>query len=218
MKRSRYSKQEKNMKQFVFVVRLIFVLMITLTFSEISQAQSNEIQTKGKVCPTPSAPCVKIINKGVKTYPDGVNAVISKGDNIFETADLSFKLPAKLTWQRNYYSASFYAIVLKSRPAVVDKNRAVESVCSQGYYSEEERKEVQEMFPTHKVFASRNGCAGYYFGYTNAYEGGEVKEFIAVYAGNTEAEAKRFLKQVRAKKEFADANYRKMQVVLGYGD
>ena len=208
------------MKQFVFVVRLIFVLMITITFSEISRAQSDEIeiQTKGKICPNPSAPCVKIINKGVKTYPDGVNAVISKGDNIFEAADLSFKLPAKLTWGRNYYSANFYAIVLKSRPAVIDKNRAAESVCSQGYYSEEERKEVQEMFPTNKVFASRNGCAGYYFGYTNAYEGDEIKEYIAVYAGNTEAEAKKFLKRVIAKKEFAGANYRKMQVVLGYGD
>lgn len=74
------------------------------------------------------------------------------------------------------------------------------------------------MFPTHKVFASRNGCAGYYFGYTNAYEGNELKEYIAVYAGNTEAEAKRFLKQVKAIKEFSGSNYRKMQAVFGYGD
>lgn len=206
------------MKQLVFVVGLVFVLTFILAFPAISRAQSNEIQTKGKLCPNPSSPCVKIINQGVKTYPNGVDAVISKGENIFEDADLSFKLPAKLTWQRNYYSANFYAIILKSRPAVVDKNRVVKSVCSQGYYSEEERKEVQEMFPTHKVFASRNGCAGYYFGYTNDDVGEVLNEFIAVYAGNTEAEAKRFLKKVNAKKEFAGASYRKMQVVLMYGD
>jgi len=193
------------MKQFVFVVGLVFVLTVILTFPEISRAQSNEseIQTKGKVCPNPASPCVK-------KAPN-----VSK---VFEDADLSFRLPAKLTWQHNYYSANFYAIVLKSRPAVVDKNRAVASICSQGYYSEEERKEIQDLFPTHKVFASRNGCAGYELGYTNAYEGDEIKEFVAVYAGNTEAEAKRFLKRVRAKKEFSGANYRKMQVVFGYGD
>lgn len=130
------------MKQLVFVVGLVFVLTVVLAFPEISPAQSNEIQTKGKVCPNPSSPCVKITGKDVKTYPNGVNAVISKGENIFEDSDLSFRLPAKLTWQRNYYSANFYAIILKSRPAVRDKNRAVPSVCSQGYYSNEERKEV----------------------------------------------------------------------------
>jgi hypothetical protein len=208
------------MKQFVFFVGLVFVLTVIQAFPEISRAQSDEIeiQTKGKVCPNPAAPCVKIINKGVKTYPNGVDTVISKGNNIFEAADLSFKLPAKLTWQRNYYSANFYAIVLKIKPAVANKNRASVSVCEQGYYSEEERKAVQKMFPANKVFASRNGCAGYYFGYTNAYEENELMEYMAVYAGKTEAEAKRFLKKVRAEKEFAVANYRKMQVVFGYGD
>ena len=106
---------------------------------------------------------------------------------------------------------------MKSRPAVQDGPMGKRK-CSQGHYSEEERKEVQEMFPTHKVFASRKGCDGYYFGYTNSSVGEGVNEFIAVYAGNTEAEAKRFLKKVNAKKEFAGANYRKMQVVFGYGD
>lgn len=43
-------------------------------------------------------------------------------------------------------------------------------------------------------------------------------EFIAVYAGSTKAEATEFLKQVKAKKEFSDANIRQMKVVYGYGD
>ncbi len=90
-----------------------------------------------------------------------------------------------------------------------------EEKCSQGYYSEDERSRVQDLFPTHKVFASRIGCYMATVWYTN------VKndyEFLAVYAGNTEAEAKIFLKQLKAKKEFPGANIRKMQVVYGYGD
>lgn len=90
--------------------------------------------------------------------------------------------------------------------------------CSQGYYPEDERKRIQAMFPTHKVFASRNGCFAPMITYTNDKVGEARSEFIAVYAGNTETEAKRFLKLVRATNEFAGASYRKMQVVLGYGD
>ena len=208
------------MKNIALVIGLVIVSTIALTCPESSRAQSNGagMQPKGKVCPNPASPCVKIINKGVKDYSHGDKPVISTGKNLFDDADLSFRLPAKLIWPSDHESADFYAIVLRIRPAVVEKDRMAKPVCEQGYYSEKERTELQKMFPTHKVFASRNGCAAYYFGYTNAYEGDETKEFVAVYAGNTEAEAKRFLKRVRATKEFAGATYRKMQVVLGYGD
>lgn len=50
---------EKNMKQLVFVVGLIFVLTVIMTCSEISQAQSNEIQTNEKVYWIPSSPSGK---------------------------------------------------------------------------------------------------------------------------------------------------------------
>ena len=40
--------------------------------------------------------------------------------------------------------------------------------------------------------------------------------FMAVYAGDTEAEAKNFLLQVKATGNFPDANIRKMQVVVVY--
>jgi hypothetical protein len=192
------------MKQLVFVVGLVLVLTVVLAFPEISRAQSNEIQTKGKVCPKPASPCVKKLD-------------INDGKNIFEDWQLTFKLPAKVEGRRAYYSANFYAIILKSQPAVKD-GPMDEPKCSQGHYSEEERKEVQKMFPANKVFASRNGCWQPFVWYTNDRVGEGINNFIAVYAGNTEAEAKRFLKQVKAKKEFADASYRKMQVVFGYGD
>lgn len=194
------------MKQFVSVVGLVFALTVILTIPEISRAQSNEseIQTKGKVCPKPSSPCVKILD-------------INERKNVFEDWQLTFKLPAKVEGRRGYYSANFYGIILKSRPAVKDGPMDTPK-CLLGHYSEEERKEVQNIFPTNKVFASRNGCYAPFITYTNDGVGEGLNEFIAVYAGDTEAEAKRFLKKVRAKKEFSGANYRKMQVVFGYGD
>jgi hypothetical protein len=200
--RGRFNKTgEKIMKRLI--VGMVFVLAVFLCVPGISRAQGSEIQTGGKVCSNPSSPCVKILDKDVRVFSD---------------SDLSFKLPSKLKWGNNYNSADFYAIVLKSRPAVSDKDRASKSVCSEGYYSDQDRKELQMMFPKHKVFTSRTGCAGYQIGYTNAYDGKEPTEFAAVHAGNTEAEAQNFLKQVRAKKEFSDATVRKMQVVYGYGD
>ncbi len=191
------------MKQSVFVVGLVFVLTVIMAFPEINRAQSGEfdIQTKGKVCPKPSSPCVKTLD-------------INDGKNIFEDWQLTFKLPAKVEGRHGYYSANFYAIILKSRPAVQD-GPMDEPKCSRGHYSEEERKAVQRMFPANKVFASRNGCWQPFVWYINDKVGKGIDNFIAVYAGNTEAEAKRFLKQVKAKKEFAGADYRKMQVVFG---
>lgn len=63
------------MKRFLLFGSLTFALIIVLTCHKVSKAQSNEIQTRGKVCPDPSSPCGKA----------------------FGEADLSFKLPAKMT-------------------------------------------------------------------------------------------------------------------------
>lgn len=181
------------MRKRLIFVNSAFVSMIISICSVIVGAQSNEIQTNGKVCSDPSSACGKS----------------------FSDEALSFRLPAKLTWQRNYYSASFYAIILKSRAAVVDTSPMEDERCSQGYYSEQERKRIQKLFPSNKVFATRNGCYMPTIWYTNA---NNNYEFIAVYAGETEAQAKTFLKQVKAKKEFSGANIRKMKVVYGNGD
>jgi hypothetical protein len=69
------------MKQIALSTKLVFVLMAILSCSAVVRAQSsNEIQTRGKVCPNPSSPCVKKAESVAK---------------VFEDADLSFKLPAK---------------------------------------------------------------------------------------------------------------------------
>lgn len=159
------------------------------------QTQSNEIQTKGKVCGNPSAPC-------------------SHSKWTFEANDLSFKLPVTLTWHKNYYSADFYAIILRSQRAVQDPDGPAGAAECSGYFPESERIEAQKQFPGNKVFASRFGCDITGIAYTNVNPDYNI---LAVYAGESEGEAKSFLKTVKSK-GYPDANIRKMQVVLGYGD
>lgn len=171
--------------------KLSLITFHILVFVLLCYGQSNEIQTNGKVC-----------GKIPNSCKDA------------DSNDLVFKLPAKLTWQKNYYSAFFYAVILKSRPAVNDEN-VDDDKCRQGYYSEVERLRIQTLFPNNKVFASRNGCYMPQIWYTNA---NAKYEFVAVYAGETELAAKAFLKTVKSNPEFTDANIRKMKVVLGYGD
>ena len=171
--------------------KTLSILFCFLTLTLFTQAQSNEIQTNGKVCGMPSTSC-----------------------RDFEAHDLGFRLPAKMTWQKNYYSAFFYAIMLKSRPAVNDQN-VDDDNCRNGFYQEAERLRIQSLFPDHKVFASRNGCYVPSVWYTNT---NAAYEFIAVYAGQTEAAAKAYLRKVKSRSEFSDASIRRMKVVYGFGD
>jgi hypothetical protein len=123
-------------------------------------------------------------------------------------------LNAAWALQKNYYSANFYAIILRSQPAVVDPDGPARAADCSGYFSEKERVKAQNQFPGNKVFASRNGCGLGGIAYTNVKDG---QNFLAVYAGTTEKQAKKFLRTVKAK-GYSDAYSRKMQVVLGYGD
>ncbi len=154
----------------------------------------NEIQTHGKVCGNPVRPC-----------PAG---------RIFSDADLSFVLPSKLVWQRNYYSATFYAVILKSKTAVEDEGPDTDN-CKRGFFSESERRGVQSLFPTRKVFASEYGCYLPKIVYTNTKA---EYNFLAVYAGVTASGANAVLTQVKASGQFPRANIRKMRVVFSNGD
>jgi hypothetical protein len=171
----------------------ICTLILSLTISTF--AYSQEVQTNGKVCGSPSAPC-------------------SHNKWKFSAEDLSFKLPKTLKWQTNYHSANFYAIILKSQRAVEDPDGPAGAAECSGYFSESERSKIQKSFPANKVFASRFGCGDPATGYTNVNFDYNI---LAVYAGGTEREAKNFLKIVKAK-GYSDANIRRMQVVVGYGD
>jgi hypothetical protein len=147
------------------------------------------IQTGEQVCPNPAAPC----------RPHSYT---------FQPYELSLYLPKELAWMTSHYSQPFYAILLRSMKAMPAENPTDEC---RGYFAEDERLKVQAMFPQRKVFSSRNGCFGPgMVWYTNV---DPKYNFLAVYAGTTLEEARRFLKQVQAK-GFRDATIRKMQVVV----
>jgi hypothetical protein len=172
----------------------LLVMMTVCAFVSVGAQGPNEIQTHGRVCSDPARPCA---NGG-----------------IFSENDLSFTLPRKVEWQKNYYSESFYAIILKSKPAVVDED--VDSAnCRKGFFPETERKRVQMLFPSRKVFRSEFGCYMPKIAYTNT---NFKYNFVAVYAGETQAEAMRTLAQVKAMGQFEGANVRRMQVVFQNGD
>ena len=183
---------------FSEVLRFLVLLLMLLTSARIIFA--DEVQTPGQVCGSSLEPCKPPAQTLIQV--------------LFQPYDLTFRVPPQLKWQTNYYSATFYAIILKSRKALPDDGPASQKKCS-GYFTEEERMKVQDLFPENKVFASRFGCSGknaiFYTDTNTDYN------FLAVFAGQTLVEAEAFLRQVKAK-GFSDANLRKMQVILEYGD
>jgi hypothetical protein len=118
----------------------------------------------------------------------------------FKPNELSFRIAKKFDFDRGQdRSRAFYAAILRSG-----------ELCK---LPEAERTAAQALFPDRKVFLHRHFCED--FGdkvtYTNV---NRKAGFIAVYAGRTEAEAKAFLAEARAK--YPDANLRRMQVVVTY--
>ncbi len=112
----------------------------------------------------------------------------------FEAHDLPFRLPENaVIWE----SEMFYAVILKSTTA---------RDCDQ-HVPEADRLATQNMFPHHKVFASRCGEPGNLY-YTNT---NSNYKFMAVYAGTTRADALRMLERVKATGQFPTANVRRMR-------
>lgn len=120
----------------------------------------------------------------------------------FEPHELSFKITKKFNFDRAQdRSAPFYAVILLSA-----------KLCS---IPEEERLTAQALFPRRKVFLQRYFCQEFSDNvtYTNV---DKRFGFIAVYAGETEAEARKVLAQVKATGQFPTANIRRMQVIFVY--
>lgn len=118
----------------------------------------------------------------------------------FKSNELSFEITKKVDVERGRdKSLPFYAIILKTA-----------KLCS---ITEEERQQVQAQFPRWKVFVHQYFCED--FGdnvtYTNV---NEKYGFIAIYAGETEGDARKLLSVVT--KKFPDANIRKMEVIVVY--
>lgn len=117
----------------------------------------------------------------------------------FRSHDLSFEVPAGGAARAEDRSATFYAVVLRSGPR-----------CSVG---ERERLAAQALFPRRKVFATRFECDDDVENNVT-YTGVDARYgFLAVYGGETRAQAERVLASVRETGRFPGANLRRMRVV-----
>lgn len=120
-------------------------------------------------------------------------------DEDFQTHEIPFEIPSG----GNVViveSEPFYAVILKTVRLNAEIN-------CESAVSETERQEIQETFPDHKVFALKCSDAGNLY-YTNI---ADDVNFIAVYAGKTLTEARKFLKTVQATGKFKGANLRRTQ-------
>ena len=123
----------------------------------------------------------------------------------FQPNDLPFRVPKNAVIVD---TELFYAIILKSVNISGD-------TCDV-FIPERDRLAAQGLFPDHKLFTSR--CADpenlFYTDETvprKITNIGETHRIMAVYAGPTLAEAKRFLESVKATGKFPGANIRRMR-------
>lgn len=117
----------------------------------------------------------------------------------FRPHDLSFVLPADGAARAEDRSRPFYAVLLRSAPR-----------CAIG---ERERLAAQALFPGRKVFATRFECHGDVENNVT-YGGADARYgFLAVYAGETRAQAAGVLARVKETGRFPGANPRRMEVV-----
>jgi len=119
----------------------------------------------------------------------------------FKPNELSFAIAQPFAFDRaRDKSQPFYAVILKSG-----------SLCG---INDNERIHAQKHFPAAKVFLHRHFCED--FGDKVTYSNVNAKSgFIAVYAGETEADAKKTLAQAIAA-GYKDANVRRMEVIVVY--
>lgn len=165
----------------------IFALLLTLLIG-FKAAQAQEDWYK---------PCGSPIRKNCSLVYDE-----------FEPFDLMFNTGrVETSAGHRVESEEFFAVILESVAAKPSESKP----CV--FISEKKRLAAQKLFPKNKVFASRNACRGtlmLYGGTDDNYN------FMAIYGGATEAQAKAVLKI--AQKTFPSANIRKMTAILDFTD
>ena len=119
----------------------------------------------------------------------------------FKPNELSFAIAQPFKFDRGRdRSLSFFAVILKSGP-----------LCG---IDETERVKAQQRFPAAKVFLHRYMCED--FGDKVTYSNiNEKSGFVAVYAGETEVEARNVLAQAKAA-GYPDAYLRRMAAFVVY--
>lgn len=128
----------------------------------------------------------------------------------FGAEDLPIKITGELEWMGEYKSKVFYAVIVQSRKVIPTQDIANEGDTCSGQFSASERSDLQEMFPSNRVFSSSFGCYHFEHLYTNV---NDKFNFLAVYAKDN-TNARMILKKVRASGKYPGANVRRMQAIL----
>lgn len=142
------------------------------------------------VCPEPNLPC-------------------HHGQKQFDEWELSFRMPAKIAPNKVYKSSPFYAVILKKYDEGCDELDVNPTV-------EPERRRIQKLFPSRKVFAEYScpnmSAVGYNFAgkMDEAEERVLYSDYIAVYAGAREAEGREIFELIR--EGYPQAELKKMTV------
>jgi hypothetical protein len=121
------------------------------------------------------------------------------GEITFQPNELPFRMPKNAVI---YDTDLFYAVILQSVPSA-------EESCD-NFIPEPERLAAQTLFTQNKVFTTRCAMPGQ-VSYSNT---NPKAQFMAVYAGTTQAEANRMLAKVKATGKFPGANIRRMRAVM----
>ena len=175
------------MKLRLFETAIALGVLSALALGDIAAGQSHASRQRAQrasICGNPMLAC-----KTTATFPPN---------------DLPFRVPKDAVI---IDTVPFYAIILKS----VD---APDYSCDV-FIAESDRLAAQALFPDHKVFTSR--CVdpeNLFYQDLNARKIAFLSEksrIMAVYAGASLAEAKRFLETVRATGKFPGANLRRMR-------
>jgi len=121
------------------------------------------------------------------------------GEITFQPNELPIRIPKNAVI---YDSDLFYAVILRSAPSA-------EESCD-NFIPEPERLAAQTLFTQNKVFTSRCAEPGQ-VSYSNT---NSKAQFMAVYAGATQADANRMLAKVQATGKFPGANIRRMRAMI----
>ena len=167
------------------VLRIIFLLVLTLAAVPAFVHFDSSAQTRRKPVKHPAV-C------------GNPNVTCTSGFT-FEAYDLPFRMPQNAVI---YDTDLFYAVILKSVPSPADN-------CD-NYIPEPDRIAAQVLFPNNKVFTTRCVEPGR-VSYSNT---SAKAQFMAVYAGTTQAEANKMFAQVKASGKFPGANIRRMRAMV----
>jgi hypothetical protein len=121
------------------------------------------------------------------------------GEITFQPNELPFRMPKNTVI---YDTDLFYAVILQS---VTSPQESCDN-----FIPEPERLAAQTLFTQNKVFTTRCAEPGQ-VSYTNT---NSKAQFMAVYAGATQADANRMLAKVKATGKFPGANIRRMRAAM----